>query len=94
MMIFLLILKIIGIILCVILGIVAVILFAPVFYEADANIDEMDLKSLEQLKQEYEKTTVLLEQEKRKMEQANVRELLQGQIYFSFYSFFLCTAIL
>ena len=39
MMIFLLILKIIGIILCVILGIVAVILFAPVFYEADANID-------------------------------------------------------
>ena len=44
MMIFLLILKIIGIILCVILGIVAVILFAPVFYEADANIDEMDYK--------------------------------------------------
>lgn len=44
MMIFLLILKIIGIILCVILGIVAVILFVPVFYEADANIDEMDYK--------------------------------------------------
>lgn len=44
MMIFLLILKIIGIILCVILGIVAVILFAPVFYEANANIDEMDYK--------------------------------------------------
>lgn len=44
MMIFLLILKIIGIILCVILGFVAVILFAPVFYEADANIDEMDYK--------------------------------------------------
>lgn len=44
MMIFLLILKIIGIILCMILGIVAVILFAPVFYEADANIDEMDYK--------------------------------------------------
>lgn len=44
MMIFLLILKIIGIILCVILGVLAVILFVPVFYEADANIDEMDYK--------------------------------------------------
>lgn len=44
MMIFLLILKIIGIVLCVILGMIAVILFVPVFYEADANIDEMDFK--------------------------------------------------
>ncbi len=44
MMIFLLILKIIGIVLCVILGMIAVILFVPIFYEADANIDEMDYK--------------------------------------------------
>lgn len=43
-MIFLLILKIIGIVLCVILGMIAVILFVPIFYEADANIDEMDYK--------------------------------------------------
>ena len=44
MMIFLLILKIIGIVLCVILGMIVVILFVPIFYEADANIDEMDYK--------------------------------------------------
>ena len=42
MMIFMLILKIIGIVLCVIIGILAVILFVPVCYEVDADIDEMD----------------------------------------------------
>lgn len=44
MMIFLLILKIIGIVLCVILGILAVILFVPICYEVDAGIDAMDYK--------------------------------------------------
>lgn len=44
MMIFLLILKIIGIVLCVILGILAVILFVPICYEVDADIDAMDYK--------------------------------------------------
>lgn len=44
MMIVFLILKIIGIVLCVILGILAVILFVPICYEADADIDAMDYK--------------------------------------------------
>ena len=42
MMIFMLILKIIGIVLCVIIGILAMILFVPVCYKVDADIDEMD----------------------------------------------------
>ena len=42
MMIFMLILKIIGIVLCVIIGILAIILFVPVCYKVDADIDEMD----------------------------------------------------
>ena len=44
MMIFMLILKIIGIVLCVIIGILAMILFVPVCYKVDADIDEMDYK--------------------------------------------------
>ena len=40
MMIFMLILKIIGIVLCVIIGILAMILFVPVCYKVDADIDE------------------------------------------------------
>ena len=43
MMIFMLILKIIGIVLCVIIGILAMILFVPVCYKVDADIDEMGL---------------------------------------------------
>ena len=42
MMVFMLILKIIGIVLCVIIGILAMILFVPVCYKVDADIDEMD----------------------------------------------------
>lgn len=42
MMIFMLILKIIGIVLCVIIGILAMILFVPVCYKVDADIGEMD----------------------------------------------------
>ena len=42
MMIFMLILKIIGIVLCVIIGILAMILFVPVCYKVDADIDEME----------------------------------------------------
>ena len=45
MMIFLTILKIIGIVLCVILGIIAVILFVPICYELDADIDQKEVKA-------------------------------------------------
>ncbi len=45
MMIFLTILKIIGIVLCVILGIIAVILFVPICYELDADIDQKEFKA-------------------------------------------------
>lgn len=45
MTVFLLILKIIGIVLCVILGILAVILFVPICYELDADIDAMEYKA-------------------------------------------------
>ncbi len=45
MMIFLTILKIIGIVLCVILGIIAVILFVPICYELDADIEQKEFKA-------------------------------------------------
>lgn len=45
MMIFFMILKIIGIVLCVILGIIAVVLFVPVCYELDADIDQKEFKA-------------------------------------------------
>lgn len=45
MMFFLTILKIIGIVLCVILGIIAVILFVPICYELDADIDQKEFKA-------------------------------------------------
>lgn len=45
MMIFLTILRIIGIVLCVILGIIAVILFVPICYELDADIDQKEFKA-------------------------------------------------
>lgn len=45
MMIFLTILKIIGIVLCVILGIIVVILFVPICYELDADIDQKEFKA-------------------------------------------------
>ena len=45
MMIFLAVLKIIGIVLCVIIGIIAVILFVPFCYEVDADIDKKEFKA-------------------------------------------------
>ena len=41
---------------------------------SDCDLDEGMEKSLEQLKQEYEKTTVLLEREKRKMQRLKNRQ--------------------
>lgn len=45
MMIFFTILKIIGIVFCIILGIIAVVLFVPVCYELDADIDQKEFKA-------------------------------------------------
>ena len=45
MMIFFAILKIIGIVFCIILGIIAVVLFVPVCYELDADIDQKEFKA-------------------------------------------------
>lgn len=45
MMIFFTILKIIGIVFCIILGIIAVVLFVPVCYELDADIEQKEFKA-------------------------------------------------